>query len=223
MSRQSAIRPPAVVWLDVDDILLDFCGMYNKHLSGLGYSSPGRKRGIPEGYYPDNWNYSEIVSQEEHRDVFGTLPVDWPASLRAHGGSIGFTWRLHEAGARVVLVTSLPQTKALYRMRNLLAHGFYFDEIYFTGHGEAQSKEEYVEALMQRFPASRHIFVDDRGETCLAFAKHFGNSRIDVHTVDRPYNKKFSEEFDTWGCIRVHDSLDELYRHIFEVVIGTGD
>jgi len=200
-----------VVWLDVDDVLVDFCGLYNAHISSLGYGP------LEKDYVPRHWNYSEIVGGESHgRAVFAALPPDWPLKLEAKRGAVAFTWRLHRAGARVILITSLEQRHASARIENLVAHGFYFDEIYFTGHGDGQEKHHYIDAHFQRYGSARHIFIDDYAKNVVAVAGALG-ALVESWTFDRPYNDQYAGQMAAL-CVTVLPDRETLFDAVVQAV-----
>jgi len=200
-----------VVWLDVDDVLVDFCGMYNAHISAMGHGP------LAKEYVPLNWNYTEVLGTEKRsREIFSSLPADWPRLLEPHRAAVAFTWRLHDAGARVILVTSLEQKFATHRLANLTANGFYFDEIYFSSRGTSQEKADYIEALMGRYGAAKHIFLDDYGKNCVSVSSALGQL-VDVRTFERPYNDQYKPQFGKLG-VAVSATRENLFDSVIEIV-----
>jgi len=200
-----------VVWLDVDDVLVDFCRTYNAHITSMGHGP------LMLDYVPVSWNYLEVLGTEERsREIFASLPADWPLNLEAHQGAVAFTWKLHMAGARVVLITSLGQAFAVHRLKNLTAHGIYFDEILFTSKGEGQEKPDYMDALMSRYAGAQHVFADDYWKNLLAVAKEFG-SLVSTYTFERPYNAPAAAEMFSLD-VDVSKTRQEMFEKILKKV-----
>jgi hypothetical protein len=49
------MKKEIIVWLDVDDVLLDFKKKYNRHLR------ENYNVNIKDNYIPKNWHYTEVL------------------------------------------------------------------------------------------------------------------------------------------------------------------
>lgn len=174
-------NPKVIVWLDVDDVLVDFLGKFNKHLNArLGTS-------LHRSYMPKSLGWSEIVSKEAFEFAMNSLPDDWTGDMEIFKGAAEFTKKLRKAGVRVNIITSIFSKSAPYRIKSLIAQGVEFDEAYFTKGAE---KGAFARELVERFKKNgkypKSILVDDMMRNCIEFTEKVPNSA--AFSLDYPYN-----------------------------------
>lgn len=171
-----------VLWVDVDEVLLNFLRRFNQELVGRGYD-------IPLDYVPSYYDYDEILGPGKFLSVFTAMTSDWLRELSPFPGADEFTRRLKELGCRVILITSVTGVQLPLRLENLRRAEIYFDEIYAT---RGLAKSTFVRELIPRYVDSRgrptkHIIVDDTLSNVLEFLSGVPRSVRGV-TMSVPYN-----------------------------------
>lgn len=121
------------------------------------------------------------LSRNQILDVLST--PDYFANLPAIDGAIETITRVHEAGHEVHIVTALPgsgkkaevvQANKLAWLAKHLPFQLSFNRIHFA---EADQKAEHT----------MDVFVDDRGETCIAYKQQHPGAL--VMAIKYPYNQ----------------------------------
>lgn len=198
-----------IVWLDVDDVLLDFKAKYNRHLR-INY---GLK--IKDNYVPKNWHYTEVLPKKvSFAETMQGLGMPWAKNLKPIDQAMEFTQKLKSLGIKVILITHIEGEQGPDRIENLVENKIHFDEIYFT---MGRKKSEFAKAISLRYPKHQHIFVDDKAENVTDFLTHVPKTIFGV-TMDLPYNDPVIASWD--------DTLGTLISHpknqqgMFKVVLN---
>lgn len=173
-----------VVWVDADEVLVKFQKLFHEHLRNH------YKLKIPKNFVSKEWNYSSALPKSiTIDDAMATLPQNWTEIQEAHEGAKEFTEALNKLGCRVVIITHVNEDLAPGRVQNLLGHGIYFDEIYFT---LRHKKIDFAKKLVRRYVDQdgkpvRSVFIDDRAKNVVEFVQELPNF-IHGITLDTPYN-----------------------------------
>jgi len=204
-----------VIWLDVDDCLVDFHRHFNTYLRKQGYD-------IPKDYKPQKYSYAELMPEKEFLKHFNDLGDHWPAKVRALAGAAEFTRRLSEMGCRVILITSVNGHQGPERIQNLVKHHIYFDEIYLT---KGRQKSEFASWLSTRYVDSRgkqvrSILIDDYAKNSIEFIKMVPNS-VSV-TMDVGYSKEWIEKIkgkkSSKKIVVTPKNAEEMYEETFKMI-----
>ena len=212
-------QPVGIVFLDVDDILLDFQGYgveyVRKHLNAL----------LPEGYRPQVWSGEDLgIAWKE------LIPLMQPGCNRdlvALPGAAELTNWLMNAGFRVVLITKIQSNWEL-RMQNLRTQGIRYDEIYFCPF--SQGKSVFVNEVLARFkPKIPWLFLDDNYTNCLEVATASPLWPGVVLQLDLPYNRLLEQESPDlrqdrtvvmWSCSTLANAFKNVEAWLWEVKHG---
>lgn len=158
-----------IIWVDVDEVLVKFRPMFNKFLRET------YKIQLPDNFIAKNWTYDEVLPKHfDFMDCFNSLPSDWPEHLPAYDGARDFLQELKKMGNYIILITQVPEACVDARLRNLLAHNFYYDEIYFT----SKAKSGYALSTLKRIENHQqiqNILIDDRAKNCVDFLNNMPN------------------------------------------------
>ena len=178
------LKSKIVVWIDVDEVLVNFRKFFHQHLKERHSIS------VPDGFLPADWYYSDFFCREKFIEVMEGLPKNWASDLEILPGAVKFIKELRKHNCHIILITHLPADLAPERIKNLLSHGVYFDEIYFTF---GRKKSEYVIALMERYEYNReklsHFLIDDRAQNGYEIMKDCPSFDYFV-TLNDSYNKE---------------------------------
>jgi hypothetical protein len=210
--HQIVVPNGIVVWLDVDDVLVQFHSFFNKFLQKKGYI-------IPVDYKPEKYSYAELMPEEEFLRYFDELGAKWPAKLKAYKGAAEFTRQLSEIGCRVVLITSIDGQQGPERLKNLCKHKIYFDEMYLT---RGRQKSEFASWLSMRYVNSRgnpvkNILVDDYAKNAVEFVKMVPNSM--AATIDIGYSKDWiRRSLHLKKIVATPKNPAELYEATFKLI-----
>ena len=169
-----------IVFLDVDDVLVNFLSLFNKQISQMS------KVKVKSSYVPKNLGWTELLSSLAFERIMDSLQDSWPSETKCFKGAAAFTKRLRKLGARVIIITSILPKSAPYRLEQLLDEGVEFDEAYFTRGSE---KGAFARQLVRRFRkkgSPRAILVDDMMRNCIEFTENVPNSI--AFTLSYPYN-----------------------------------
>jgi hypothetical protein len=172
-----------VVWIDVDEVLLNFCRKFNQELIRLGYE-------VPVDYVPIDYDYCEIVGPGAFPGIFEGMDPKWVGELDGFPGAAEFTRRLKELGCRVVLITSIHGFQMPDRIHNLRQHKIYYDELYPS---RGRKKSEFARVLLPRYvdprgKPCRHIIIDDTMKNTLEFVDNVPRAVKGI-TLNVPYNR----------------------------------
>jgi hypothetical protein len=177
MNKRIVVQSGFVVWVDADGVLVNFIEMFNKYISAC------HGMDIPVDYDPARWDYTELFGNSVNfRECFNSLPDDWALNLNLLDGAVEFTHALHNLGCRVILLTSLPLHMSVHRIKNMVGHGIYFDEIYFTS---GQKKTEIAIPAASRLVCPdgsdvRNVVIDDMAENVRDFMESMPNLALGV-------------------------------------------
>jgi hypothetical protein len=201
-----------VVWLDVDDVLVDFHKIFNSYARRRGHD-------IPVHYMPERYSYAEVMSEKEFITCFNGLGDDWPARVHALDGAAEFTRQLSEMGCRVILITSVNGYQGPERIQNLCKNKIYFDEIYLT---RGRRKGEFASWLSTRYVDSRgrrvkSILVDDYAKNAVEFVRNVPNSS--ATTLGVGYSKEWVRKYKHLKRIDgASKNQKELYDATFKMI-----
>lgn len=202
-----------VVWVDADEVLVDFKSMFHAHLNEK------YKFNLAPNYHAADWNYGCLFKDVKDFGVaFDSLPSNWPLNLKAIPGAKQFITTLKELGCKVVVITHLPAEKAPDRLENFAKNELNFDEIYFTW---GRDKCDYAKALLPRYGQAHHLFIDDRASNVTGFLDKMPGMLSYAVTLNVPYNK---ETFEKYSNIPQHlldtasTSQSEMYAKIIAKV-----
>lgn len=169
-----------VVWVDADEVLVDFKSMFHTYLNEKYNLS------LPLGYHAANWNYGCLFDDpKDFAAAFEGLPFNWPLKLKAIEGAKEFINQLKSLGCKVVVITHLPPEKAPDRLENFTNNDLNFDEIYFSW---GRDKCDYAKALLPRYGEAQHLFIDDRASNVTGFFEKIPGMLTYAVTLDVPYN-----------------------------------
>lgn len=195
-----------ILFCDVDGILLDFVSFTSPYLA----AAYGVK--IPENYVPSSWNMTELAPKgKEITSWESIVPDDWPLHLKTFSKTREFLDKMHDKGYHIILVTRLGQKRQLFRLENLAKNKLYYDEIFFTAHG--QSKAGIIMAMLKRYDPNKWIFIDDKALTCTEILE-VNHKNAKVYTLDYPFNANIRKQ-DPKDLIWLKSEV-ELYRKVVE-------
>lgn len=146
------LRP--VIALDADGVLLH----YNKAYGSVWTEHFAEQLSVvdPTAYHATTyWGVSNPSKDHPFWELF--TRKGW-RNMEAMDGALEACRKLHEAGYRLVCVTSMPEDKRQDRFDNLIDLGFPIDEVIATGSKfgfKGNPKKEAIEALQPLY------FVDD--------------------------------------------------------------
>ena len=183
LKNEIVVSNGIVVWLDADDVAVDFHRFFNAHLRQNGYK-------VALDFIPQKYSYLDVMSQSQFNAMFSSLGSHWPRDLEAFSGAAEFTRRLKELGCRVIIITSIDGHQLPERIKNLQEHQIYFDEIYAT---KGRNKSEYAKELLPRYVSARgapvlNILVDDFAKNVLDFVEQVPRAVKGI-TMDIGYSK----------------------------------
>lgn len=194
-----------IVWLDVDDVLLDFKNRHNKFLRKK------YKVNIPDDYVPQTWDYLEVLKHPlTFIETLRALGTNWSRNQKALPQAKEFTQKLKKAGVRVILITHIEGEQGPDRIANLVKNGITFDEIYFT---MGRKKSDFMKALILKYPGCRHVFVDDKASNVIDFLKTIKESTLGV-SLDLPFNQEWLKEYRGKKLV-----LTKNYLDMYDVVL----
>jgi len=195
-----------ILFCDVDGILLDFTGYTLSYLAAYY----GIK--IPDDYVPTSWNMTDLAPKGVEIVRWESIvPDDWPLHLNAFPKAKKFLNIMHEKGYYIVMVTRLGQSLQLLRLENLNKHGLYYDEIYFTAHG--QSKANFINMVLKRHNPKKWIFVDDKALTCTEILE-LKSKNSKVYSLDYPFNANIRKQ-NPKDLIWLKNEI-ELYKKVID-------
>lgn len=172
-------KPKIIVWLDVDDVLLDFRSMYNRHLK----ENYGIK--IPEDYQALTWDYTEVLPKKiKFPETMKTLGKFWTANQQALPGAAKFTQDLEKLGVHIILITHIEGEQAPDRMKVLTDQKISFHEAYFT---MGRTKGDFAKQVVRRYPNAINMFLDDKASNVWEFANVVPRVHTGI-TLDVPFN-----------------------------------
>lgn len=195
-----------ILFCDVDGVLLDFTGYTLPYLS----AAYGVK--IPDGYIPSTWNMTDLAPKGT--DVVSwesIVPDDWCLHLNPFPKAKVFLNKMRKKGYHIVMVTRIGQTRQLQRLENLIKHGLYFDEIYFTAHG--QSKSGVISTVLKRHKPNKWSFVDDKALTCSEVLE-LNKKNSKVYSLDYPFNESVKKQ-NPKGLVWLNSEA-ELYEKVLK-------
>lgn len=198
-----------VLWLDIDDIALDFIGSFNRWLA--------QERGypVPPEYAPPEWSRYEMVPPHEFRPLIDKFieerSDDLPAFTMPLSDGVAMAAELvrvaHDNGFQVNAITAHPAHKTMGRLANLARHGIRPDAYYSTAHygpdGRLQGMQKHELARYLSVPGQLNLLVDDRAINALRWVDNMDNG-IAV-TIDRPYNRMDLLAAPNAGVVVVED------------------
>jgi FMN phosphatase YigB (HAD superfamily) len=173
-----------VAWVDCDEVIVKFQKLFHEHLR------KHYKLKIPANFVSKEWDYSSVLPKSiTIDDAMRTLPENWTEIQELHEGAKEFMLALKNMGCRVVIITHVNEELAPGRVQNLINHGIYFDEIYFT---LKHKKIDFAKKLIKRYQDEdgkpvRNFFVDDRAKNVIEFIQELPNF-VQGITLDTPYN-----------------------------------
>lgn len=207
--------PPflGTVYLDVDDILLDFHGYLNAFV-GRTYDLI-----LSHDFKPSEYDYSDVL--KGHGDgtltigkIFTDMGITWPKELHAiHNASL-FTKALKALGARIVLVTSVSLEQLPVRIANLARNGVLFDELYPS---KGIKKSSIINAFKYR-ATQDDIFVDDMLSNCYEVGAN--SVGLSIITLKTPYNETFAKTNGA-NAYSALDSKIESFGFVQEIYTAT--
>lgn len=200
------IKTNTIVWVDVDDVLVKFRKMFNLFLNkNYGLS-------LPEDYLAHDWSYKEVLPPNANfMDYFNSLPKNWTENQEVYSNVKEHLQEIRNMGHHIILITAVPEHAVHFRIKNLVSHGLYFDEIYFT----SQDKSLYSREVLKKFSnweKINNIFIDDRAKNCLDLYKNMPNMKKIV-SLNAPFNHN---EMKINTPITYHDSTEDMWVELME-------
>ena len=202
-----------VMWVDADEVLVHFQKLFHEHLR------KHYKLKIPKNFVSKEWDYSGVLPKSVTiDDAMMTLPKNWTEIQESHDGAKDFTLALKKLGCRVVVITHVNEELAPGRIQNLLGHGIYFDEIYFT---LSHKKIDFAKKLVRRYVDSdgkpvKNLFIDDRAKNIVEFLQEMPNF-IHGITLDTPYNEL---EMSQYGSYLNMDFTSKNQKDMFKKTLS---
>lgn len=176
------IKTNTIIWVDVDDVLVKFRLMFNKFLrENHGFN-------VPDDYLAKNWTYSEFIPEGEFAYYFESLPKNWTEHLECFSFVKNYLDEIHKMGHYIIFITAVPDHGVPFRIKNLINHQLYFDEIYFT----SQDKSIYAKEILRKFydfQSINNVIIDDRAKNCVDFYNNMPNMRK-IISLNAPFNSK---------------------------------
>jgi hypothetical protein len=177
-----------ILWLDVDDCILDFQGAFNKHLIKEGVAPD-----LDPHYVQKEWDYSCVLKGKglDFRAMMEHFIDTGCVSLPTLGSARRLTLAAKQLGYEVNLITAHPSYLTVERLRNLRDAGVHYDHYYSTHHFDRKGralhwdKGEFIADL--GFEFAHNVFVDDRMGTVDKFVRRGLGVGV---TVDYPYNSE---------------------------------
>lgn len=183
-----------VVWVDADEVLVRFQKLFHEHLR------KHYKIKIPKNFVSKEWDYSGVLPKSiSIDDAMMTLPKNWTEIQECHEGAKDFTLELRKLGCRVVIITHVNESLAPGRIQNLLGHGIFFDEIYFT---MSHKKIDFAKQLVDRYVDQdgkpvKSLFIDDRAKNIVEFVQELPGF-IHGITLNTPYNNLEMKQYGSY-------------------------
>ena len=178
---KKVINSKKIIWVDVDDVCVEFRTMFNKFLRET-YNLK-----IDDHYMAQNWTYTEVIPEGSNfMDYFNSLPLNWTEHQKVFPFVKKYLEEIHNMGHYIILITAVPEHTTHFRLKNLVEHGIYFDEIYFT----SQAKSLYAKEVVKRFKnysQISNILIDDRSKNCIDFLHNVPNMEK-IISLDAPFN-----------------------------------
>lgn len=214
MKHFKKIKSGIVVWVDVDEVLVEFRPLLNAHLNKSFNLS------LHRDYVANDWGYSDVIPKEaSFPEIMSGLPKNWPEHQVLYEGAAEFTRDLKKLGCEVVLITHLDLELAPYRLKNLFYHQVYFDEIYFT---LGKSKVDFAHPVSLRFTdnqgrPAKNIVIDDKAQNVVEFLDLMPNMALGV-TMDYAYNKSTLAKTKNFGPLL--DAKSKTQQDMYQKVIA---
>lgn len=165
--------------LDADGVLLN----YNAAFPGVHQKAFGRPLPqVRKAYHARNVYDLVLPKGTPEHDVFFAhfVEEDW-RKMPALEGAVEACHALHDAGFRLVCVTSMPPEHAPARVHNFRELGFPIEDVIAVGrHGEGNPKLETIEML------SPMAFVDDLASNFEGLGAHVHKALIEYGHFDSP-------------------------------------
>ena len=174
-------------------LLVDFDGIlgnFDRYLYRKSRPNHPALKNVPDTYMNKLLDYRCIEGFDFFK-AFSEFPISWPGETDIIPGSREFLATARAAGVKIVILTSVPEKSGIYRLRQMVREGLYFDEAYFTmGH----KKSEFVNTLLERHDPHTAVFIDDLAKNAIDVAENCAG--VDVVTCDIPYNHATFETAD---------------------------
>lgn len=206
------LKTNTIVWVDVDDVLVKFRKMFNIFLNqkyGLSLS---------EDYLAHDWSYKEVLPKDANfMDYFNSLPKNWTEDQEVYPRVKQYLNEIKNMGHHIILITAVPEHAVHFRLKNLISHGLYFDEIYFT----SQDKSLYSREILKKFnnwETVENVFIDDRAKNCVDLLNNMPNMKKIV-SLNAPFNNK---EMSLHNSISYHESTEAMWEELMKY-LKSGD
>lgn len=202
------LKTDLILWIDVDDVLLEFRPMFNQFLR----ETYGFK--IDNDYMAKTWTYDEIIPEgDDFMNYFNSLPVNWTENQVPFPFVKKYLNEIKKMGHHIIFITAVPEHVVHYRLKNLISHNLYFDEIYFT----SQSKSVYAKEVLKRFRDNdklKNILIDDRAKNGVDFHKNIPNmEKIVSLKADFNSHEMKNERIDN---ISYHHSTLDMWEELMK-------
>lgn len=194
-----------IIWLDVDDVLLDFKNRHNRFLRKK------YKVNIPDDYIPLNWDYTEVIEAPlTFKETMQALGNRWSQNQKALPGASKFVKTLKKHGYHIILITHIEGEQGPERIKNLIKNKIIFDEIYFT---LGRHKSEFAKEIIKKFPKDfSHIFMDDKAGNVIDFIENVPQTTLGV-SLDLPFNEQWLKKYKNKKL-----KLAKNYLDMYEIV-----
>lgn len=213
------------LFLDFDGII----GNFDKYLYQVSRAKHPALANIPDTYMPKKMDFRCIEGFDFFK-ALAELPATWPGELPIIEGARRFIEDAAGTGAKVILLTSVPEKAGIYRLNQMVQHGMHFDEAYFT---MGQKKSDFINTVLAReerrygsFRAfQKFVFVDDMAKNALDVVQNCPDI-VKVVTCDIPYNneilaKAAPEHVSRLNLVpHVPEDMEETARAMYEVVVN---
>jgi hypothetical protein len=202
--------PKVIVWLDVDDVLLDFRRMYNRHLKEKYNIN------ILEDYQASTWDYTEILETIKFLDTMSTMSEHWTSTQKIIPGADKFTQELEKLGVHIILITHLDGSLAPNRIDALTSQNVVFHEAYFT---MGRTKGDFAQQVVRRYPKALNLFMDDRAANVEEFVRVMPRVHTAI-TLDVPFNEPEKSNALESGEKRILFVPDQqaMYQEMLKIV-----
>jgi len=172
-----------ILWLDCDEVLLDFIREFNKFLGTKGHY-------VAYEYMPEKWGAWAGIEQGDFGNLMQEFINHYSGNLPRLAKAEQLCRKARELGWHVNVITAHPSHLTKERLDNLSSEGLVFDGFYSTVSFGPDGKKFsiYKHDVAGHMPGDINVLVDDRFQTAKAWAESKSLPGAYAVTVSRSYN-----------------------------------